>query len=45
MSDVNFGAMSVQVIYKSESAKGPLEWRNNHESEAPAGRRAVDFSW
>lgn len=43
MSDVNFGAMSVQVIYKSESAKGPLEWRNNHEIEAPAGGLAVDF--
>lgn len=43
MSDVNFGAMSVQVIYKSDSAKGPLEWRNNHEIEAPAGGLAVDF--
>ena len=43
MSNVNFGAMSVQVIYKSDSAKGALEWRNNHEIEAPAGGVAVDF--
>lgn len=39
----NFGAMSVQVICSSDSAKGKLEWRQSLELDAPAGGIGVTF--
>lgn len=39
----NFGAMSVQIICSSDSAKGKLEWRQSLELDAPAGGIGVTF--
>jgi len=39
----NFGAMSVQIICSSDSAKGKLEWRQSLELDAPAGGVGVTF--